>query len=102
MIVLQLNGVVFNSRFSHLNFRFRACLEQEVLAIQATIKCGFPLKLVREIIIRDSQIHHRVKYSQHSFLIWPGWLNFLEIVFELNGVVFESHYSDRNFRFLVF
>ena len=37
------------------NFRYRACFEQEVLDIQATIECGFTLKRVRDMIIAYSR-----------------------------------------------
>ena len=40
----------FESRCSHLSFRFRACFEQGVLDIQATIECGFTLRRVRDMI----------------------------------------------------
>ena len=45
------------------------------LDIQATIECGFTLKRVRDKIITYSQMHRTDKYSQHSSIIWPVWLN---------------------------
>ena len=45
------------------------------LDIQATIECGFTLKRVRDMIRTYSQMHRTDKYSQHSSIIWPVWLN---------------------------
>ena len=50
-------------------------LSKELLDIQATIECRFTLKRVRDMIITYSQIHRTDKYSQHSSIIWPIWLN---------------------------
>ena len=50
MFVYELSGGGFKSHCSHLNFRYRSCLEQGVLDIQATIECGFTLKCVRDMI----------------------------------------------------
>ena len=48
---------------------------KEFLDIQATIECGFTLKSVRDMIRTYSQMHRTDKYSQHSSIIWPVWLN---------------------------
>ena len=40
-----------------------------------TIECGFTLKRVRDMIKTYSQMHRTDKYSQHSSIIWPAWLN---------------------------
>ena len=48
---------------------------KEFLDIQASIECGLTLKLVRDMIITYSQMHRTEKYSQHSSVIWPVWLN---------------------------
>ena len=48
---------------------------QAILDIQATIECGFTLKRVRDMIKTYSQMHRTDKYSQHSSIIWPAWLN---------------------------
>ena len=42
---------------------------------QATIECGFTLKRIRDMIRTYSQMHRTDKYSQHSSIIWPVWLN---------------------------
>ena len=64
---------------------------QELLDVQATIKCGFTLKRVLEMIITYSQMHLTDKYSQHSSIIWPVWLNGLVFVYDVSGCGFESH-----------
>ena len=48
---------------------------KEFLDIQATIECGSTLKRVRDMTRTYSQTHHTDKYSQHSSVIWPVWLN---------------------------
>ena len=48
---------------------------KEFLDIQATIECGFTLKRVRDMTRTYSQMHRTDKYSQHSSIIWPVWLN---------------------------
>ena len=57
--------------YSNFNFRFRACFEQGVLDIQATIECGFTLTRVRDMRWIYSQMHRTDKYSEHSSIIWP-------------------------------
>ena len=39
------------------------------------IACRFTLKRVRDVLITYSQMHSTEKYSQHSSIIWPVWLN---------------------------
>ena len=38
-------------------------------------------------------MHRTDKYSQHSSIIWPVWLNDWVFVFELSGCEFESSCS---------
>ena len=54
---------------------FAPASSKESLDIQATIECGFTLKRVRDMIKTYSQMHRTDKYSQHSSIIWPAWLN---------------------------
>ena len=54
---------------------FEPASSKEFLDIQATIECGFTLKRVRDMIKTYSQMHRTDKYSQHSSIIWPAWLN---------------------------
>ena len=53
-------------------------------------KCEFTLRLVRDMIITYSQMHRTDKYSQHSSIFWPVWLNGWVFVYELSGCGFES------------
>ena len=46
-----------------------------------------------------SQMHRTDKYSQHSSIIWPAWLNGWVFVYELSGCGFESSCSHIIFRF---
>ena len=63
------------------------------LGIQATIECGFTLKRVRDMTRTYSEMHRTDKYSQHSSIIWPVWLNGCVFVYELSGCGFESSCS---------
>ena len=53
----------------------RVRIIESLLYIQATIECGFTLKRVRDMIRTYSQMHRTDKYSQHSSIVWPVWLN---------------------------
>ena len=44
-----------------------------------------------------SQIHCTDKYSQHSSIIWPVWLNGWVFVYELSNCGFESRCSHLNY-----
>ena len=63
------------------------------------IECEFTLKLVPDIIIRYSHMHHTDKYSQYSSIIRPVWLNGWVFVCELSGCRFESHCCQLNVRY---
>ena len=54
---------------------FAPVSSKEFLDIQATIECRFTLERVRDMIRTYSQMHRTEKYSQHSSIIWPVWLN---------------------------
>ena len=99
MFVYKLSGCVFESHCSHLNFRFCTCFEIEFLDIEVTIEHGFTLRCVCDMIITYSQMHCTDKYSQHSSMIWPLWLNGWVFVYEPSGCGFESCCSHLNFRF---
>ena len=72
---------------------------KEFLDIQATVECGFTLKLVRDMIKTYNQMHRTDKYSQLSSIIWPVWLNGLVFVYKLSGCGFESRCSHLIFRY---
>ena len=69
------------------------------LTVKATMECGFTLTSVRDMIVTYSQMHYTDKFSQHSLIIWPPWLNGWMFVYELSGCGFESSCSHLNFRF---
>ena len=69
------------------------------LTFRQTIECRFTLKLVRDMIITYSQMHRTDKYSQHSSIIWPVWLNGWVFVYELSGCGFECRCCHLNFRY---
>ena len=96
VFVFELSGCGVKSSCSHLNFKFRACFEQGVSwhSGKATIKCGFTLKRVRDVTRTYSQMHRTDKYSQHSSIIWPVWLNGWVFFYELSDWGFESSRCD--------
>ena len=51
-----------------------------------TLECRLTLKPIDDIIRSHSQMHHVDKYSQHSSIIWPVWLNDWLFVYELSDV----------------
>ena len=67
--------------------------------IQVTIECRFTLKCVRDMMLTCSQIHGTDKYSQHSSMIWPVWINGWVFVYELSSCGTESRCCYLNFRF---
>ena len=66
---------------------------KEFLDIQATIKCGFFLKRVRDMIRIYSQLHCTDKYSQNSSIIWQVLLNNWMFVYKLRGCGLGSRSS---------
>ena len=69
------------------------------LTFRQTIECRFTLKLVHDIIITYSQMHHANKYSQHTSIIWPVWLNGWVFIYELSGCGFEPCCCQLTFRY---
>ena len=72
------------------------------LTFRQTIECRFTLKFVCDMITY-SQIHRADKYSKHSSINWPVWLNgwvfVYEPVYELIGCGFESRCCYLNLRY---
>ena len=64
VFVYKLIGCGFDSRCSHLNFRFRACFEQAVFDIQATFECEFTLRRVRDMIRTHNESRWKFKGSR--------------------------------------
>ena len=44
-------------------------------------------------------MNHKNKYSHHSSIILPVWLNGCVVIYELGGCVFESPWSQLNVRY---
>ena len=61
-------------------------------------QCGFTLKLVRDMIITYSQMHHTHNIWPIS-ITWPVWLNSWVFVYKLSGCGFESCCCHLNFRY---
>ena len=101
VLVYELTGCGFVTRWCHLNFRYRAWSSKEFLDNQATIECGFSLKRVCDMIITYSQMH-RTDNSQHSSIIWVVWLKGWVFVYELSGCGFKSRCCHLNFRYGAF
>ena len=91
------------------NFRYRACFEQEVLDIQATIECGFTLKRVRDMIIAYSR---NAKYLSKMEKDNSGKTRKILIVFhdmlasmisnkEFNPIVAELFFRGKKLKFLL-
>ena len=72
---------------------------KEFRDIQANIECGFTLKREHDMVKIYSHMQLRDKYSQHSSIIWPVWLNSWVFVYKLSGCGFQSHCSHLNFRY---
>ena len=89
------NQLVRKRTLNHLanGSDFAPVSSKELLDIQATVECGFTLKRVCDIIKTYSQMRSTDKYSQHSSIIWPVWLNGCVFVYELSGSGFESRCS---------
>ena len=68
------------------------------LTLRQTIECGFTLKLVRDMMIIYNQMHRTYKYSHHSSIIWPVWLNDWVFIYGVSGFGFESRCCQLNFR----
>ena len=58
-----------------------------------TFRQLFTLKRLSDMIITYSQMHHTGKFSKHSPIIWPVWLNDWMFAYKLSGCGFESYCS---------
>ena len=59
----------------------------------------FTLKRVCDMIKTHCQMHYINKYSQHSSIICPVWLNGRVFVYKLGGRGFQSRCSHLNFQY---
>ena len=85
VLVYELSGCGFESRFYHLNLRYGAWFKLGVPWHLGKLQSVDSLwKLVRDMIITYSQMHSTDKYSEHSSIIRPVWLN--DWVFVYQGI----------------
>ena len=90
VFVYEISGCEFESRCCHLKLPIWCLLQaRSSLIFRQTIECEFTLKLVRGMIITYIQMHRTDKYSRHSSIIWPVWLNGWVFVYELSSCGFE-------------
>ena len=71
--------------------------------VSGNYRMWFTLKRVRDMIRPYIQLHRTNKYSQHSSIIWPVWLNGWVFVYELSSCGFEFSCSHlQNFLYAFF
>ena len=99
VFVYELSGCRFESSCCYLKFGFPTCFQEGVSDIEAIIECRFTLKDKRDMIRKYCQMQRTDRYSQHSSIIWPVWLNARMFVYKLSGCGFESSYSYLNIGF---
>ena len=98
VFVYELSGFGFQSSCSHLNFRFRGCLEQGAPRCWRNDR----VQIQSEAGTSHDQMHQTYKYSEHSPIIWSVRPNGWGIVYELSRSCFESSCSHFNFSYRVF
>ena len=79
VFVYKLTGCSFESRCSHLNFRYRAVSSKMFLDIQVTAQCRFTLKRVCDMIRTHSPLDFtlsivflqpQISYDKHFWLVF--------------------------------
>ena len=90
---------LYTTRTINTFTRVKARNKSTVWQMDLSVRWGFTLKLVRDMIIIYSQMHRKDKYSQQSSIIWPVWQNILVFVYELSGCGFETRCCHLNFRY---
>ena len=61
----------------------------------------YTLKHVRDMTITCSQMHDTDRYSGHSSIIWPVWLNGWAFVHKLSGCRLKSRCCHLNVRYRI-
>ena len=74
-------------------------MNKEFLYIQAIVEWRLTLNPVSDMIMTCNQMQEADKYSQHSSIIWPVWLNGWPFVYKLNGCWLEFRCCHLNFRY---
>ena len=90
-------GVIFVNILSFLVCIQTVC--EEFLEIYVIVEFKFTLKVVRDMIRIYSQMYHTDKYSHHSSINWPVWLNAWVFAYELSACVLKSRFIILIFRF---
>ena len=98
VFVYELSGFGFQSSCSHLNFRFRGCLEQGAPRCWRNDR----VQIQSEAGTSHDQMHQTCKYSEHSPIIWSVRPNGWGVVYELSRSCFESSCSHFSFSYRVF
>ena len=93
VFIYKVSGCGFKFRCSPLNFRYPAVSRKEFLNIQAFIGCRFTMKRIRHMIRKYSQMRGTDKYSHHSSIIWPVWLNDWVFVYEIVASWFDPRWK---------
>ena len=75
MFFYKLSNCVFEPWFRLLKLQISHLFRTKFLDIQATRECVFTLKRACDMVRTYNQMHRTDIYSQHSLIIWPGWLN---------------------------
>ena len=99
VFVYKLSGSWFKSRCCHLSFRYGACFDQGVSWNSSNCRFRFILNPVRDMIITCFKTYCGEKLSQHSSIIWPGWVNCWTFVYKLRSCWLESICCHLNFRY---
>ena len=98
-LLKECNVQLYTTRTINTFTRVKARNKSTVWQMDLSVRCGFTLKLVRDMIITYSQMHRKDKYSQQSSIIWPVWQNILVFVYELSGCGFETRCCHLYFRY---
>ena len=101
LLLLFLIGCESKPRCCQLNFRYGTCFKQRV-SWNSVKLCRFTLKLARDVVITDIQMHRTDKFAQHSSIIWPIWLNGWVFVYELSRCGLESRCYQCHLSWLLF
>ena len=90
VFVYELSGCKFESRFCHLNFRYCVSFERGVPwhSGKYRVQIHYEMRTWHEITY--CQMYHIYKYSQHSSIVWPAWLNGWVFLSELCGCGFKD------------
>ena len=94
---MLLSNFCFQSHFSHLNFRYRACFQQRAPCHSACIECEFSLKRVRNMIKTQNKSFLILSNFAYCFYFLPNILSvivsFAKSKFLSNQIVFKDLFS---------